>query len=191
MFRRSQGTEPPAIKNWKLVSYQPLVRSLFSPNMQGMDEKHARPVSRADLEHTIEFALQKVRRQWPTRRPPGDHDCLMPLAAAVVDHLEFCDMYAFGEAPPPSRTSTAAAGDVVGARSKADQRHGIPVARADLVNAIACALKQVRRAWPKRRLPGGDRRLGSLARQVVKQLETSHVHVFQESAPAPAAAFRR
>ncbi len=112
----------------------------------------------------------------------------MPLAAAVVDHMEFCDMHAFGEAPFPSRTSTAAAGDAVGARSKAEHRHGIPFARADLECAIACALKQARRALPKRRLSGGDRRLGSLARKVVGQLETSHVRLFQDISPAPAAA---
>ena len=150
-----------------------------------MGEKHTLPVSRDDLEFTIEFALHKVPRQWPTRRTPGDPECLRPLAAAVVDHLEFCDMRAFAKAPPPSRAGTAAAGDVVGAGSEGAQQHGIPVVRADLELAVASALLQGRRPWPKRPMLEDLRHLRPVARNVVDHLETSQLHVFQELSPAP------
>ena len=161
-----------------------------SSYISGMSEKRHHPVSRDDLEYTIAFALNKAHQEWPARRTPGDPECVRPLAAAVVDHLEFCDMRAFAKAPPPSHTITAAAGDAVGAGSGAAQHHGIPVARAVLEFAVASALLKGRRPWPKRLMRGDIRHLRPLARRVVDQLETSRLHVFQALSWAPAAAPR-
>ena len=149
-----------------------------------MDEKHNRPVSRDDLELTIEFALRKACRQRPTRRTPGDHDFLLSMAVAVVDHLKFCDMGAFRIPPAPSHTTTAV-GDVDRRMSSAEEQLVAAVAWTDLESTINTALKQTRRSWPKGRLPGEHTRLRPLARRVADQLESARLHVFQEISPAP------
>lgn len=66
---------------------------------------------------------------------------------------------------------------------------GSPAARADLEFAVASALLQGRRPWPKRLMLEDLRHLRPVARDVVDHLETSSLHVFQEISPAPAAAW--
>ena len=52
-----------------------------------------------DLLFTVEMALCKASKARPKRHRPGDHDRLKPVAKAVVDHLEFCEMRCFGKTP--------------------------------------------------------------------------------------------
>ena len=66
-----------------------------------MNDEYNRPVSRGDLEFTVEMALHKAQRLWPKKRRPGDHDRLRPVANAVVAHLERCGMRCFSRPPRP------------------------------------------------------------------------------------------
>lgn len=151
--------------------------------------QHARPVSRGDLEYTVEFALHKARELWPTKQRSGDHDSLKSMTRAVIDHLDLCDMRAFRRPPMPDRVM-AAVGDTVrawagSATATCEEMRILPVARKDLEFTIGSALCRARRLWPKRRMPDGHSRLGPVARKVVHEMETSCMSVLQELPEAP------
>ena len=64
-----------------------------------MNERLDCPVSREELVFVVEMALLKKRKLWPTRRRPGDHDSLKPIARAIVDHIQLCGIRCFGKVP--------------------------------------------------------------------------------------------
>ena len=85
-----------------------------------MDDKYDRPVSRGDLEFTIERALHKAERVWPKKRVPGDHDRLRPAARRVIEYLELCGIRCFSRAPRPGHSTP----DPWGVPEKARRRRG-------------------------------------------------------------------
>ena len=70
------------------------------------------PFSRGDLLFTVEMALRKAEHLWPRRRRPGDHNRLKPVADAVVDHIELCDMRCVRRAPERGRSTPDPRGPV-------------------------------------------------------------------------------
>ena len=54
-----------------------------------MDDDH-RPVSRHELLFDVEQALRKALKLWPRKHVPGDYNPFIPVAAAIVEHLESC-----------------------------------------------------------------------------------------------------
>ena len=94
-----------------------------------MDDKYDRPVSRGDLEFTIERALHKAERVWPKKRVPGDHDRLKPAARRVIEYLELCGIRCFSRAPRPGHSTP----DPWGAQRKrgGDERPAAPGTKGD------------------------------------------------------------
>ena len=62
-----------------------------------MSERLDCPVSREELAFVVEMALLKKRKLWPTRRRPGDHDSLKPMARAIAEHIELCGIRCIGK----------------------------------------------------------------------------------------------
>ena len=70
-----------------------------------MERKHTCPVSREDLEFSVDMALRKARRLWPKKQAPGDHDNLRPVARAVADHLELSGIRCFRRPRGPGHST--------------------------------------------------------------------------------------
>ena len=70
-----------------------------------MERKYTCPVSREDLQFSVEMGLRKARRLWPKKHVPGDHDRLRPVAQAVVEHLELCGLRFFRRPPGPGHST--------------------------------------------------------------------------------------
>ncbi|MDE3263318.1 MAG: hypothetical protein OYL41_15205 [Acidobacteriota bacterium] len=77
-----------------------------------MNDEYDRPVTRGDLVFTVEMALREAEHLWPKKRRPGDHDRLLPVAKAVVGHLELRGMRCFSKAPRPGHGTPDLGGTV-------------------------------------------------------------------------------
>ena len=81
-----------------IPGFDQLVQYMFSCHIRDMDDDH-RPVPRHERLFDVEQALRKARKLWPRKHVPGDYNPFIPVAAAIVEHLESCRISCFRRSP--------------------------------------------------------------------------------------------